>query len=428
MIRVRSAVVLMTVVVLLALPASAARLLGARKAGGDSRLYEIAPATAFVTLIGSIGFAGVSGMTLLNDGRLVASASGLVNGIDSALFIEIDPDTGAGTLIGVIGSVSAGTCNRMPDLAYDAANDVLYGYGDACAIGKEGLYTVNPITGAGTFVGASGFSGGGNGLDVHPTTGVLYATPFDLQSLVTISPLTGAGTDVPGSAGNVPFRINALEFNPTGTLLYGSWNASGISRLVTIDTSNGVGTPIGTMHDLDGNLFGFDALAFLPEGACCTNGPGTETECEELPASTCDSSGGLFLGEGSVCAEVIDCFALVVTYEAISARETEGGVLVSWTTATEVDTVGFRVLRESSRRGEKTLTAVSPVIHAGGTGLNGMSYEFLDNSKAAQTAVHYYLEDIDFWGRVTQHGPVAVRRIPGGAARVKAPRSPADPK
>ena len=45
-----------------------------------------------------------------------------------------------------------------------------------------------------------------------------------------------------------------------------------------------------------------------------------------------------------------------------------------------------------------------------GNALNGSSYRFVDNGKEATAAQSYYIEDIDIYGKVTRHGPIAVER------------------
>lgn len=142
-------------------------------------------------------------------------------------------------------------------------------------------------------------------------------------------------------------------------------------------------------------------------GGCCIGG-GTENtaaECIVTSPSDCLDQGGLYLGRGSTCDEV-DCLPLLVTYESIQAERTKRGVLITWTTESENDNAGFRVLRETTLRTGKSLMVVSPFIPAGGNSLTGMSYQFLDDSKDAATANHYYLEDIDLWGRISRHGPI----------------------
>ena len=93
-------------------------------------------------------------------------------------------------------------------------------------------------------------------------------------------------------------------------------------------------------------------------------------------------------------------------------------MLISWTTASEIDTIGFRVLRETPRGREKTVDAISQLIPSAGYSLLGSSYNFLDNSKGAVSAEHYYLEDVDLYGKVTRFGPITVDRgKPGHESR-----------
>ena len=151
------------------------------------------------------------------------------------------------------------------------------------------------------------------------------------------------------------------------------------------------------------------------EGACCTDGPGTQSDCILATRDDCEANHLTFLGEGTSCDEVIDCVALVVTMQSMSAERLKNGVRVAWTTATEVDTVGFRVLRETAGP-EKAVRPVSSLIPAAGHGLSGATYEFLDNTKAAAAATVYWIEDVDTFGRTSRHGPITVG---GRALRVK---------
>lgn len=223
----------------------------------ESRLFAIDHRTGISVPIGLTGFDSVTGLAFLDDGRLVGSARGddMYGGVPTAILVEIDTETGAGTLIGPISDENIG-CGRMPDLTYDPVNDILYGYGDFCLGAPEGLFVIDPDTGVGTSVGASGYSGGGNGMAIDPATGIIYATPFDNGSLVILDPATGAGADVPGSAGNVPSRVNALDVFPGRGALYGSWNAGGASYLVRISKVDGTTAVIGQ------SALGLDALAF----------------------------------------------------------------------------------------------------------------------------------------------------------------------
>jgi hypothetical protein len=118
-------------------------------------------------------------------------------------------------------------------------------------------------------VGASGFTGSSNGLARDPATGTLFATP--VPDFVTLNPTTGAGTIVPGSAGNIPLEgVPALAFHPLTGVLYGCLDDN--PDLVTINTADGVTTPVADITLNAVPLLGFDALVFQgPAG--CTDAP-----------------------------------------------------------------------------------------------------------------------------------------------------------
>ncbi|MHC4498560.1 MAG: DUF7901 domain-containing protein, partial [Planctomycetota bacterium] len=213
-------------------------------------LYRIDPSTGAATLIGPIGFPRVTGLSFAPDGTLYGSCREWLWALP--LLITIDTMTGAGTAVGLIDPT--GMQRAVPGISF-RADGVLYGYGK----NPNQLITINTATGQGTVVGATGYSGQGNGMDFAPN-GTLYATPSDNLSLVIINPATGVGSDVAGTVGNVPLRVNALEFCDSTGVLFGSWNddipGSGLWYLVTLDLTTGLPTVIGPTVDW------LDALAF----------------------------------------------------------------------------------------------------------------------------------------------------------------------
>ncbi|MHC4500993.1 MAG: GEVED domain-containing protein, partial [Planctomycetota bacterium] len=231
---------------------------GTFSGNAPSSLYRIDPATGVATLIGPIGYNGVTGLSFAPDGTLYASANGDAmygDGWKHAILLTIDTTTGAGTLVGEISNNSlANGAGRMPDISF-RANGVLYGYADAGG-GGDALWTINTTTGAGSFIGYTGYTGGGNGMDFAPN-GTLYATPYDNRSLVIINPATGAGSDVAGTDGNVPDRVNALEFCQQHGVLFGSWkDGNQNSWLVTLDLNTGLAlTTVATVQGLDAIAF-----------------------------------------------------------------------------------------------------------------------------------------------------------------------------
>lgn len=254
---------------------------GQQSGNAPSNLYMINPITGDATLIGPIGFNGVTGLEMLPDGRLIASANADTENEAVAVLIEIDKTTGAGTLIGVLGnSENFGECGRMPDISYEDSTNTLFGYSDSCRGGMEeivesgfdnfeGLYIINPDNADVNFVGPSGFTDGGNGLAVRPTDGRIFNTPIDANGLVILNRNTGAGTVIPASVGNVPIKIGALDFD-SNNVLYGVFkeekrrmaeaelNGEEEPRtfLIILNQSNGLASTVGQTVD------GLDAIVF----------------------------------------------------------------------------------------------------------------------------------------------------------------------
>src|SRR5205085_6975232 len=89
-----------------------------------------------------------------------------------------------------------------------------------------------------------------------------------------------------------------------------------------------------------------------------------------------------------------------------------GGVQLAWTTGYESDNLGFHVYREID--GRRTRITHAPIA---GSGLlvgartatsNGQRYSFWDRDPlAASNQALYWLQDVDFNGKVTWHGPIA---------------------
>jgi len=123
------------------------------------------------------------------------------------------------------------------------------------------------------------------------------------------------------------------------------------------------------------------------------------------PANSIDS--GNNLNWFSVTAVEIVSFA---------AKEGEqGAVILSWETATEIDNAGFNIYR--SKRSDGTYKKVNgKLIPAQGGGSLGASYSYEDTP--GKGIFRYKLEDVDYNGVSTMHGPVKVRvRSEGGEAR-----------
>ncbi len=94
-----------------------------------------------------------------------------------------------------------------------------------------------------------------------------------------------------------------------------------------------------------------------------------------------------------------------IELKSLAATEVSGGVRVAWETSSEKDNFGFLVYRSDRLNGNRTL--VSPALIEGqGTG-SGASYSFTDVG-VASGRYFYWLEDLDYDGTRTFHGPAAV--------------------
>jgi len=162
--------------------------------GSGYGLGAVNPATGEITFIGDhVTSSNIHGLAYdpANDVLWGADVDG------SGGLAEIDRLTGAATLVG-----AWGTTGEIRGLAYDAATDTLYGVD----YNAGSLYTIDRGTGAATLVGALGFAVGYyEGLDIDPDTGVLYLVDHASHNLSTVNPATGAATTVgPLGSGGLP--------------------------------------------------------------------------------------------------------------------------------------------------------------------------------------------------------------------------------
>lgn len=98
--------------------------------------------------------------------------------------------------------------------------------------------------------------------------------------------------------------------------------------------------------------------------------------------------------------------AAVITLVSFDAeRNPDGSVTVAWRTAVELDNAGFNLYRAPYRDGPFTKLN-DQLIAAQGMGMEmGASYQYVD-VPPTDAPFYYLLEDVDFYGVRTQHGPI----------------------
>ena len=100
---------------------------------------------------------------------------------------------------------------------------------------------------------------------------------------------------------------------------------------------------------------------------------------------------------------------------------TSEAITLGWETASEVDNLGFDLYRAESADGPLARLNGSLIPSQAPGSPTGFVYSYVDDTAVAGIAYYYWLEDIDIYGRVTQHGPVSAVLMPGGQYRLFVP-------
>lgn len=209
-------------------------------------VFDVNPGTGAATQLAA---SGPSFNSLASDGAAYWSVEAFGGRLST-----IDPTTGAATLGPALTGLADETSIR--GMAYFGGSlYAIQNTGGATSIGLDSLYRVDPITGAATFVGATGVTG----LQAlaADSSGELYGWDVDF-GLMKINSATGVATDVSASVGGSSDTVQALAFSGTG-VLYGARNS-----LYTIDTATGTLTLVGAISGSP-DIRGIEFIAAVPE-------------------------------------------------------------------------------------------------------------------------------------------------------------------
>lgn len=140
---------------------------------------------------------------------------------------SIDPDSGVVSLIGEIPI-------NVSSLAFDTANDVLYGVTGFADL----LYTIDPETALSVQIGSLGFNANTSGLAFDSETETLYLTEANADSLYTVNTSTGEATLV-GALGGDNINILGLTFVASEEVM--GLRITAVDRIETLTRVNFVG-------------------------------------------------------------------------------------------------------------------------------------------------------------------------------------------
>ena len=97
-----------------------------------------------------------------------------------------------------------------------------------------------------------------------------------------------------------------------------------------------------------------------------------------------------------------------VTLAAFSAAPQQAAILVTWETASELDTLGYNLYRSLSATGPWTRlnTTLIPSQYPGQ--VTGGIYKWRDQTVAPGNTYYYLLEVLDIHDGSLEHGPISV--------------------
>ena len=171
------------------------------------------------------------------------------------------------------------------------------------------------------------------------------------------------------------------------------------------------------MKDADNDGYGDSspAVGGVVPGTDCNDdedaiSPGVMELCEDGIDNDCD---------GTIDEPEPDCDpGLAVNLARFEGRLEGKSIVLEWETLMETDTSGFilsRAERSTNGRGLKgPFVAVSELIPARGSDVQGARYRFVDSNVQPGRTYSYRLEDINLRGQRGQHGPVSVTFYPEG--------------
>ena len=101
---------------------------------------------------------------------------------------------------------------------------------------------------------------------------------------------------------------------------------------------------------------------------------------------------------------------LPVTLSSFRAEHTNAGVVLKWTTESELDNAGFNILRSETKDG--TFKVVNPkLIHGAGTTGERQTYTWTDTTAKPNVVYYYRIEDVSHAGTRKQLATVRLRGL-----------------
>ncbi len=110
--------------------------------------------------------------------------------------------------------------------------------------------------------------------------------------------------------------------------------------------------------------------------------------------------------------------ALPVTLSHFRADPTDTGVIVKWTTESELDNAGFNILRSETKNGKFKVINLKGIISGHGTTNERHSYTWTDTTAKPNVAYYYRIEDISHAGVRQQLATVRMRGLVSASGKL----------
>ncbi|MBI3448529.1 MAG: hypothetical protein HY049_06405 [Acidobacteria bacterium] len=264
------------------------------------------------------------------------------------------------------------------------------------------------------------------------TTASLTALGFNTAPEVTGVQLISATTGAPPGATLTPWQQafdrdrtdNKIDY-PTGSSLkelrmdgFGRFNVFFGNKGIDTGGNGGntleikAGKSVTFVMQVTGDMTKITACSFTSVGSYIPPGSKIVTAVGRFQAGV--SGGSAFIGpcEGG---------SLLVSMAGARATASNSSVDVAWSTASETDTVGFRILRKDLRT-QVTVALNDVLIESKGSPVSGADYSFTDSTAVNGKKYAYSIEDWDITGVNTIHDPMIARpNVNNSAIRLLGP-------
>ncbi len=155
-----------------------------------------------------------------------------------------------------------------------------------------------------------------------------------------------------------------------------------------------------------------DCTSCTNPGVCGTYAACLVPDCESINdfpvCATDDCPAGLECAADPASGDCRCLAPMLIDLDYLRATESRRGVTVSWRTLREVETMGFRIVRETGQGSRKTVEVLTPqVVSPRGSEISGATYEVLDETPGHSGRTVYWLEEIDSSGQIARYGPVS---------------------